>query len=63
MWAADLKQVGVYYEGTVDSAEPLIEQCKLETVMTFGTRTSRQYGHETNDKQCSPEKKGKQGQR
>ena len=21
-WAADLKQVGVYYQGTVDSAEP-----------------------------------------
>ena len=40
-WAATLKHVGVYYEGLVDDAESIVEHCKLESVTTFGVRTSR----------------------
>ena len=36
-------------------AEPLIDQCKVEIVTTFTTRTSRQYGQEKNDQQYPPE--------
>ena len=68
-WAlSSLRNVGVYYEGVVDDAESLIQHCKLESVTTFGVRTSRRtksaaaeqldhYGVQVGDQECHKENK------
>lgn len=40
-WATNLDYKGVYYEGVVEDVEWLLDQHKLSTVTTYGTRRSR----------------------
>ena len=40
-WASNLDSKGVYYEGLVEDVEWLLDQHKLSTVTTYGTRRSR----------------------
>ena len=40
-WAEGLEAKGVYFEGMVSDADQRVERHNLETVTSYGTRTSR----------------------
>ena len=40
-WATHLEAKGVYYEGVMEDVDRLLDQHKLATVTTYGTRRSR----------------------
>ena len=40
-WAEGLEAKGVYFEGMVSNADQRVERHNLETVTSYGTRTSR----------------------
>ena len=50
-WNKNLKQVGQYFTGYVDDLQTVLELHKIDTVSTFGTRTSRKSSIAINTKQ------------
>ena len=51
-WTANLEAKGVYYEGLVEDVDWLLDQHRLATVTTYGTRRSRK-NHASTSSDCN----------
>ena len=59
-WADGLRAKGVYFEGMVSDADQRVERHNLETVTSYGTRTSRKvpvYSEHTSSPPPTPQLK------
>ena len=61
VWVEELSPKGVYFEGFVDNADPLLERYKAETVTTYGVKRSRGKNSKTLKQDCSEEDKENAG--